>query len=129
MMPLNWKKSWKAAPEIRGFWPENEGKNEVTVLEFFLQIGHTYSMVSGAEKDREMMPLTWKKSWKVAPEIRGVWPENEGKNEATVLEFFSVDRPHLFNGFWSREGPENDAFDLEKILESGLRNSGFLAGE
>ena len=64
------------ASEIRGFWPENEGENEATVLKFFLQIGHTESMVSGAEKDRKLMPLTW-----------------------------------------------------TKILESGLRNSGVLAGE
>ena len=63
-------------------------------MEFFLQIGHTESMVSGAEKDRKMMPLTWKKSWKVASEIRGFWLENDGENEATVLEFFSADRPH-----------------------------------
>ena len=61
---------------------------------FFLQIGHTESMVSGAQKDRKMMPLTWKKSWKVAPKIRGFWPENDGENEATVLDFFSADRPH-----------------------------------
>ena len=65
----------------------------------------------------------------MAPEIRGFGPENEGKNEATVLEFFSADRPHWINGFWSREEPENDAFDLENILESGPGNSGFLAGE
>ena len=57
---------------------------------FFLQIGHTESMVSGAEKDPKIMPLTWK----VAPEIRRFWPENEGENEATVLEIFSADRPH-----------------------------------
>ena len=75
------------APEIRGFWPEIEGKNEATVLEFFsADRPHTYSMVYGAEKDRKMMPLTWKKSMKVAPEIRGFWPENDGENEATVLE-------------------------------------------
>ena len=46
-----------------------------------------------------------------------------------VLEFFSADRPHGINGYWSREEPENDAFDLEKILESGSRNSGVLAAE
>ena len=73
MMPLTWKKSWKVVPEIRWFWPENEGENEATVLEFFLQIGHIESMVSGAEKDRKMMPLTWKKSWKVAFKIRASW--------------------------------------------------------
>ena len=86
MMPLTWKKSWKVAPEIQGFWPENEGENEATVLEFFLQIGHTESMVSGEEKDRKMMLLTWKKSWKVAPEIRGFW---------LPIVFYRLDR-HLF---------------------------------
>ena len=43
-------------------------------------------MVSWEEKDREMMPLTWKKSWKVAPEIRASWQQNENENEATNLE-------------------------------------------
>ena len=84
MMPLTWKNSWKVAPEIRGFWPENEGKNEARVLDFFLQIGLTESMLSGAEKNGEIIPLTWKNSWKVALEIRGFWPRNEGKNEAIV---------------------------------------------
>ena len=88
IIPSTWKNSWKVALEIRGFWPENEGKNEATVLDFFLQIGLTESMVSCAEKDREIIPLTWKNCWKVALEIRGVWPENEGKNEATTLDFF-----------------------------------------
>ena len=55
---------------------------------FFLQIGHTESMVSRAEKDREIIPLTWRNCWKVALKIRGFWPENEGGNEATVLDFF-----------------------------------------
>ena len=57
-----------------------------TVLD--LQKGLTESMLSGAEKEREIILLTWKNSWKVALEIRGFWPENEGKNEATVLDFF-----------------------------------------
>ena len=65
-------------------------------MEFFLQIGHTESMVSGAEKDRKMMPLTWKKSWKVASEIRGFWPENEGKMRPQSWNFFSADRPLKF---------------------------------
>ena len=65
----------------------------------------------------------------MAPEIRGGWPENEGENEATVLEFFSADRPNGIHGFWSREGPRNHPFDLVKILESGPQNSGVLAGE
>ena len=47
---------------------------------FFLQIGLTESMVSCAEKDREIIPLTWRNCWKVALKIRGFWPENEGKN-------------------------------------------------
>ena len=44
---------------------------------FFLQIGLTESMVSGAEKNREIIPLARKNSWKVALDIRGLWPENE----------------------------------------------------
>ena len=64
MMPLTWKKSWKVAPEIRGFWPENEGENEATVLEFFsADIGHTESMVSGAEKDPKIMPYIAMFDW------------------------------------------------------------------
>ena len=39
-----------------------------------------------------------KNCWNVALKIRGVWPENEGKNEASVLEFFSADRPHEIHG-------------------------------
>ena len=120
---------------------------------FFLQIGLTGSMVSGAEKNREIIPLTWKnearvlhfffcreasqnpsyleqrrtekrclwlgkKSWKVALNIRGFWPRNEGKNEVRVLEKFSADRPHGIHGFWSRKEPRNHPLDLEKFLES-----------
>ena len=76
---------------------------------FFLQIGLTESMASGAEKNGEILPLTWKNSWKVALKIRGFWPENEGENEATVLDLFSADRPHGIHGFLRREGPENHA--------------------
>ena len=86
IIPLTWRNSWKVGLKIRGFWPENEGENEATVLEFFLQIGHTESMVSGEEKDRKMMLLTWKKYWKVAPEIRGFW---------LPKVFYRLDR-HLF---------------------------------
>ena len=61
----------------------------------------------------------------MASEIRGFWPENEGENEATVLEIFSADRPHWINGFWSRERPENDAFDLEKSWKVASEIRGF----
>ena len=44
---------------------------------FFLQIGLTESMASGAEKNREIIPLTCRNCWQVALEIRGLWPENE----------------------------------------------------
>ena len=71
-------------------------------------------MVSGAEKNREIIPLTWKNSWKAAPELRGFWLENEGENEATVLEFFSEDRPHGIHGFLSRDEPRNYPFGPEK---------------
>ena len=54
----------------------------------FLQIGLTESMLLGAEKEREIILLTWKNSGKVALKIKGFWPENEGKKEATVLYFF-----------------------------------------
>ena len=47
MMPLTWKKSWKVAPEIRRFWPRNEGKMRPQSRIFFLQIGLTESMLSG----------------------------------------------------------------------------------
>ena len=56
--------------------------------------------------------------------IRGLWPENEGENEATVLDFFSADRPHGIHGFWSRKESRNPPLDLEKFLESGPQNSG-----
>ena len=92
-----------------------------TVLD--LQKGLTESMLSGAEKEREIILLTWKNSWKVALEIRGFWPENEGKND-----FFSADKLHGIHCFWSRVGPRNHPFDLEKLSESGPRNSRFLAG-
>ena len=39
-----------------------------------------------------------KNCWNVALKIRGVWPENEGKNEASVLEIFSADRSHGIHG-------------------------------
>ena len=65
MMPLTWKKSWKVAPEIRRFWLENEGKMRPESWKFFLQIDLTESMRSGLEKEREIILLTWKKSWKV----------------------------------------------------------------
>ena len=42
---------------------------------------------------------------------------------------FSIDRPHRMDGFLGRIGPKNDAFDLEKNLESGPKNLGFLAVE
>ena len=72
------------------------------------------------------IPQTWKSSWKVAPEIRGFWPENEGKNEATVLDFFlQIGLTESMASGATRNHP----FDLEKFLESGLRNSGVLAGE
>ena len=61
--------------------------------------------------------------------VRGSWPENEGENEATVLDLFSADRPHGIHGFWSRKQWRNPPLDLEKFLESGPQNSGFLAGE
>ena len=79
--------------------------------------------------DRKVIPLTWKHCWKVALEIGGFWPENEGKNEATVLEFFSAYRPHGIHGFLRREGPRNHPFDLEKLLENGPRNLRGLARE
>ena len=88
IIPLTLKNYWKVALEILGFWPGNEGKNEARVLEFFLKIGLTGSMVFGAEKNREIIPLTWENSWKVALKIWGFWPRNEGKNEARFLDFF-----------------------------------------
>ena len=81
-------------------------------------------MVSWAKKDREIIPLTWKNCRKVALKIRGFWPENEGKNEATVLDFFLADWPPGIHCFLGQEGPKNDALDLEKLLENGPRNSG-----
>ena len=96
---------------------------------FFLQRGLTESMASGAEKDREILPLTWRNYWKLALKIRGFGPENEGENEATVLDFFSADRPHGIHGFLRQEGPRNHPLDLEKLLEIGSQNSGVLAGE
>ena len=87
IIPLTWRNCWKVVHKIWGFWPENEGKNEATVLDFFLQIGFTESMVSGAEKDREIIPLTWTNCWKVAPEIRGFGRRMRGKMRP-VLDFF-----------------------------------------
>ena len=88
--PLDLEKIWESGPGNSGVLAENEGKNEATVLDFFLQIGLTESMLSGAEKQWEIILLTWENSWKVTLEIRGFWPENEGKNEATILDFFST---------------------------------------
>ena len=65
-----------------------------------------------------MMPLTWKQSWKVSPKIRASWQQEEFRNEVPNLDLFSVERPHRIDGFLGRLGPKNDAFDLEKILES-----------
>ena len=56
---------------------ENEGENEATLLGFFLQIGHTESMVSWANKDRKIIPLAWKKYWRVAPKIWASWQGND----------------------------------------------------
>ena len=72
ILPLTWKNSWKVGLKIRGFWPENEGENEATVLDLFSKIGLTESMASGAEKNREILPLTWKNSWKVGLKIREI---------------------------------------------------------
>ena len=80
-------------------------------------------MVSCAKKDPEIIPLTWKNCWKVAVEIREFWPENEGKNEATVLDYFSADRPHGIHAFCSRKATRNHPFDLENLSESGPQNS------
>ena len=89
----------KWPPKFRGFGRRLRGKMRPQSWIFFLQIGLTESMTSGAEKNREIIPLTWKNSWKVAPEIRGFWPEIEGENEATVLDFFSADRSHGIHAF------------------------------
>ena len=78
----------ESGPQNWGFWPENEGENEATVLDFFLQIGLMESMLSGTEKQRASILLTWKNSGKVALKIRGFGRRIAGKNEATVLEFF-----------------------------------------
>ena len=64
------------------------GKMRPQSWNIFLQIGHIESMVSGAEKNRKMMPLTWIFFWKVAPEIRGLWPENERKMRPQSWNFF-----------------------------------------
>ena len=101
------------------------GKNEARVLDFFLQKGLTESMLSGAEKNREIIPLTWKNSWKVAPEIRGFWPENEGKTEARVLDFFSADRPHGIYGFWSRKNREIIPLTWKNSWKVALEIRGF----
>ena len=77
-----------------------------------------------AEKDQEIILLTCKKSWKVVLEIRGSWSENKGKNEPTVLEFFSADRPHGIHAFWSRKGPRNHPLDLEKSWKVALKIQG-----
>ena len=69
IIPLTWRNCWKVAPKIRGFWPENEGENEAS-LGFFLQIGLKESMLSGAEKQREIILLTFKNSQKVALDIK-----------------------------------------------------------
>ena len=115
MMPLTWKISWKVAPEIRGFWPENEGKMRPQSWNFFLQRGHTESMVPGADKNWKMMPLTWKKSWKVAPEIRVFWPENEGKM-----------RPQSWNVFLQIGHTESMVSGAEKNLKMRPQSCNFF---
>ena len=91
------KRTEKSSPwlgKILRKWPSKFGgfghgmREKMRQENFFLRIRLTGSMVSGAEKNQEIIPLTWKNSWKVALKIRGLWPENEGENEATVLDFF-----------------------------------------
>ena len=65
----------KWPPKFGGFGRRMRGKMRPQSWIFFLQIGLTESMLSGAEKNREIIPLTWRNSWKVA--IRGLWSENE----------------------------------------------------
>ena len=74
-----------------------------------------------------MMPLTWKKTWKLANKIRASWQQEEPQNDVPNLDSFSVDRPHRKDGFLGIKGPKNDAFDFEFFLETGPRNLGFLA--
>ena len=88
IIPSTWNKCWKVGPKIRTSWQQNEGENEAIVLDFFLQIGLTESMVSCAEMGRKIIPSTWNKCGKVTPEIRTSWQQNEGENEAIVLDFF-----------------------------------------
>ena len=65
------------------------------------------------------MPLTSKKSWKLAHKIQASWQQEEPRNDVPNLDSFSVDRPHGKDGFLGIKGPKNDDFDLEKILETG----------
>ena len=41
--------------------------------------------------------------------------ESGPQNEATVLDFFSADRPHGIHAFWSRKEPRNHPLGLGKI--------------
>ena len=75
MMPLTLKKSWKVALEIRGFWPENEGKMRPQSWIFFFKQKTAY----------EIMPSLVGSEMCIRDRF---WPENEGKNEATTLDFF-----------------------------------------
>ena len=102
MRPQSWIFFADRPHGIHGFWSRKEPRNHPLDLEKFLESG---------------------------PQIRGLWPENEGENEATVLDFFSADRPHGIHGFLRREGARNHPLDLEKLLEIGPQNSGVLAGE
>ena len=126
---MTWRNCWKVALEIGGFWPENEGKNEATVLIFFSADRPHGILGFWSRKEPRNHPLDLEKLLESGPQFRGLWPENEGENEATVLDFFSADRPHGIHGFWSRKEPRNPPLDLEKFLASGPQNSGVMAGE
>ena len=93
-MPLTWKNLGKWPPEFGLLGSRRSMKRMFTTLIIFSGVGNHNWVGVWERLGPKMMPLTWKKSWKVAPQIRGFWPENGGENEATVLEFFSADRPH-----------------------------------
>ena len=70
--PSDLEKLLESGPQnLGGFGRRMRGKMRPQSWIFFLQIGLTESMASGAEKNREI-PQTWKNSWKVAPKIRVV---------------------------------------------------------
>ena len=127
MMPSTWKRSWKLAHEIRASWQQEEPRNDVPNLDSFsVDRPHRkdgFLEIKGPKNDA----FDLEKTWKLANKIRASWQQEEPQNDVPNLDSFSVDRPHRKDGFLGIKGPKNDAFDLKIILETGPRNSGFLA--